>query len=165
MAGTNKLLIRGGQVYDHDGDVQHPPVADILIENDRIAADAPRLATEDNLEIIEASGRLVLSGLINAHYHSHDTLCRGLFEELPLEMWLLYTLPLGQNRSKEGVRARTLVGAWSRCADHHGARHVRARAALDIQHGEVEVQGGERPMTGMVPWDFKGFKVKHKPLI
>jgi len=59
MAGTNKLLIRGGQVYDHDGDVHHPPVADILIENDRIAAVGPRLATEDNLEIIEASGRLV----------------------------------------------------------------------------------------------------------
>jgi 5-methylthioadenosine/S-adenosylhomocysteine deaminase len=111
MAGTNKLLIRGGQVYDHDGDVHHPPVADILIENDRIAAVGPRLATEDNLEIIEASGRLVVPGLINAHYHSHDTLCRGLFEELPLEMWLLYTLPMGQNRSVEEVRARTLVGA------------------------------------------------------
>ena len=74
MAGTNKLLVRGGQVYDHDGDVHHPPVADILIENDRIAAVGPRLATEDNLEIIEASGRLVVPGLINAHYHSHDTL-------------------------------------------------------------------------------------------
>ena len=53
----------------------------------------------------------MVPGLINAHYHSHDTLCRGLFEELPLEMWLLYTLPMGQNRSKEEVRARTLVGA------------------------------------------------------
>src|SRR6202047_4961029 len=111
MAGTNKLLIRGVQVYDHDGDVHHPPVADILIENDRIAAVGPRLATEDNLEVIDASGRLVVPGLINAHYHSHDTLCRGLFEELPLEMWLLYTLPMGQNRSVEEVRARTLVGA------------------------------------------------------
>jgi 5-methylthioadenosine/S-adenosylhomocysteine deaminase len=111
MAGTNKLLIRGGQVYDHDGDVHHPPVADILIENDRIAAVGPGLAAEGNIEIIEASGRLVVPGLINAHYHSHDTLCRGLFEELPLEMWLLYTLPMGQNRSIEEVRARTLVGA------------------------------------------------------
>jgi len=54
---------------------------------------------------------LGVPGLINAHYHSHDTLCRGLFEELPLEFWLLYTLPMGQNRSKEEVRARTLVGA------------------------------------------------------
>ena len=60
---------------------------------------------------MDARNRLVVPGLINAHYHSHDTLCRGLFEELPLEFWLLYTLPLGINRSKEELRARTLVGA------------------------------------------------------
>jgi 5-methylthioadenosine/S-adenosylhomocysteine deaminase len=111
MANPKKLLIRGGQVYDHDGDVHHPAVADILIENGRIAALGANLAIDGEHEVIDASGRLIIPGLINAHYHSHDTLCRGLFEELPLEMWLLYTLPLGATRSKEEVRARTLVGA------------------------------------------------------
>ncbi len=72
---------------------------------------ARNLTIDGEHEVIDASDRLVVPGLINAHYHSHDTLCRGLFEELPLEMWLLYTLPMGQNRSKEEVRARTLVGA------------------------------------------------------
>src|SRR5258708_32453416 len=106
-----KLLVRGGQVYDHDGDVHHPAVADILIENGDIVAVGADLRVDGEHELIDASGRLIVPGLINAHYHSHDTLCRGLFEELPLEMWLLYTLPMGQNRSKEEVRARTLVGA------------------------------------------------------
>jgi len=105
------LLVRGGQVYDHDGDVHHPPVADILIKDGDIVALGPNLVVDGEHEVIDASGRLVVPGLINAHYHSHDTLCRGLFEELPLEFWLLYTLPMGQNRSKEEVRARTLVGA------------------------------------------------------
>ena len=72
---------------------------------------APTLPADGVTKIIEARDRLVLPGLINAHYHSHDTLCRGMFEELPLEMWLLYTLPMGANRSKEELRARTLVGA------------------------------------------------------
>ena len=112
MAHAGQLLIKGGQVYDHDGDVHRPAVADILIARGEIVA----VGTIDNVdaattEVIDASGRLIIPGLINAHYHSHDTLCRGLFEELPLEMWLLYTLPLGANRSKEEVRARTLVGA------------------------------------------------------
>jgi 5-methylthioadenosine/S-adenosylhomocysteine deaminase len=111
MTSAKKLLIRGGQVYDHDGNVHRPPVADIRIEDGKIAAVGANLAADGEYDIIEASGRLVVPGLINAHYHSHDTLCRGLFEELPLEMWLLYTLPMGQNRSKEEVRARTLVGA------------------------------------------------------
>ncbi len=108
-----QLLIRGGQVYDHDGDVHRPAVADILIDDGTIVAvggDATARARPD-ATVIDAANRLIIPGLINAHYHSHDVLCRGLFEELPLEMWLLYTLPMGANRSKEEVRARTLVGA------------------------------------------------------
>ena len=122
--GGNRLLIRGGRVYDHDGDVHHPAIADILIEGAEITHVGPDLAatTSDAVpdavreaareaEVLDASNRLVVPGLFNAHYHSHDTLCRGMFEELPLEMWLLYTMPLGANRSLEEVRARTLVGA------------------------------------------------------
>ena len=126
MAGTKKLLVRGGQVYDHDGDVHHPAVADILIEDGEIVAVGANLQLDGVHEVIDASGRLVVPGLINAHYHSHDTLCRGLFEELPLEMWLLYTLPMGANRSKEEVRARTLVGALESSAlrHHHRAGHA-----------------------------------------
>jgi 5-methylthioadenosine/S-adenosylhomocysteine deaminase len=107
---TGRMLIRGGQIYDHDGDVHKPKTADILIENDRIAAVGQGIAP-GGATVIDGRRKLVVPGLINAHYHSHDTLCRGLFEELPLEMWLLYTLPLGANRSPEEVRARTLVGA------------------------------------------------------
>ena len=107
----NRLLVRGGQVYDHDGDVHKPAIADILIEGSDIAAAGRDLKVSGEHEIIDAKERLVVPGLINAHYHSHDTLCRGLFEELPLEFWLLYTLPMGANRSKEELRARTLVGA------------------------------------------------------
>jgi cytosine/adenosine deaminase-related metal-dependent hydrolase len=107
---TRKLLIRGGEVYDHDGDVHKPKIADILIAGGDIVAVGANLSA-DGADIVDARGKLVIPGLINAHYHSHDTLCRGLFEELPLEVWLLYTLPLGANRTKEEVRARTLVGA------------------------------------------------------
>src|SRR6476619_8123503 len=112
MAGNpQRLLIRGGQVYDHDGDAYKPPLADILIEGGNIVAVGRDLPSDGVQAILDARDRLLLPGLINAHYHSHDTLCRGLFEELPLETWLLYTLPMGGNRSKEEVRARTLVGA------------------------------------------------------
>ena len=112
-AETSRLLIRGGRVYDHDGDIHQPPVADILIEGSTIKAVEPNLppSRAQGAQVIDAAGRLVVPGLINAHYHSHDVLCRGLFEELPLEFWLLYTLPMGANRSADEIRARTLVGA------------------------------------------------------
>jgi len=112
MAGNpQRLLIRGGQIYDHDGDAHKPPLADILIEGGDIVAVGRDLPSVGVQAILDARDRLIVPGLINAHYHSHDTLCRGMFEELPLEMWLLYTLPMGANRSKEELRARTLVGA------------------------------------------------------
>ena len=110
---TRKLLIRGGRVYDHDGDVHRPAVADILIEGADITAIGTYLGADltAGAQTIDARDHLVMPGMINAHYHSHDTLCRGLFEELPLEMWLLYTLPMGAHRSMREVRLRTLVGA------------------------------------------------------
>ena len=109
-AATGKILVRGGRVYDHDGDIHDPPVADILIEGDTIAAVGPGL-DDTGAEVIEAAGHLAIPGLVNAHYHSHDVLCRGLFEELPLEAWMLYVPPMTAGRSKAEIRARTLVGA------------------------------------------------------
>lgn len=104
------ILIRGGRVYDHDGDVHEPSVADVLIVNDRIATVGTGLPAGD-ATVIEARGKLVIPGLVNAHYHSHDVLAKGLVEELPLEMWQLMTGPLGGARSLEEVRLRTLAGA------------------------------------------------------
>ena len=107
------LLVKGGLVYDHEGDVHKPSKKDILILDDKISAIDENIAVDKykSAEVIDASNHLVVPGLINAHYHSHDTLCRGLFEDLPLEFWLLYTLPMGTFRSREEIRLRTLVGA------------------------------------------------------
>ena len=42
----SKLLIRGGRVYDHDGDVHQPDTADILIEGSEITAVGTDLSSE-----------------------------------------------------------------------------------------------------------------------
>src|SRR5262249_55484835 len=108
---SKRTLIRGGQVYNHGRDGHKPAAARLLLQRDQTVSVGANLTSDDVHEVIDASERLVVPGLINAHYHSHDVLCRGLFEELPLEIWLLYTLPMGGDRSKDEVRARTLVGA------------------------------------------------------
>ncbi|WP_299752359.1 amidohydrolase family protein [Devosia sp.] len=61
---------------------------------------------------IEGNRTLIIPGLINAHYHSHDVLARGLFEDIPLEVWIaLAILPPWRKVTKEEVRLRTLIGA------------------------------------------------------
>ena len=154
---SSKLLVRGGEVYDHDGDVHKPASADILIENGDIAAVGANLEA-GGAEIMDARGKLVVPGLINAHYHSHDTLCRGLFEELPLETWRLYTLPLGANRSREELRARTLVGALeSICCGITCVQDMLGLIPLDDASTDVVIDAyreiGLRVVFSPMVWD------------
>ncbi len=123
--GQGTLLIEGGRIYDHDNDVDQPPVADILIVDGTIAAVGPRLAeaiatkqpvaglgTRTVTETIDAAEKLVIPGFVNAHYHSHDVLLKGCFETIPLELWVLSALPPSYpKRSTAEIRARTLLGA------------------------------------------------------
>lgn len=73
-ASRSATVIVGGRVFDIDGDVDHPPVADLLIEDGRIVAvggEAPRRAAQNGLiHRLDADGKLIIPGLINAHYHA-----------------------------------------------------------------------------------------------
>src|SRR5205085_11729447 len=111
-AQVERILIRGGRVYDHDGDIHQPAQADILISGERIERIGPNLSAEAGVEIINAAGKLVLPGFVNAHYHSHDVMAKGLFEEMPFDIWTLHSNPANYGpRTLEEVRLRTLVGA------------------------------------------------------
>ena len=69
------LVIRGAQVL-----AGSPPSltrADIFVDDDRIAAVGPALATPADARVIDASGRIVLPGLGNAHTHAASHLARG----------------------------------------------------------------------------------------
>src|SRR5215470_6714983 len=111
-AAARRILIRGGRVYDHDGDVHQPPHADILIAGEIIERVGQNLPADVGMDIIDAAGKLVVPGFVNAHYHSHDVMARGLFEEMPFDIWTLHSNPSNYGpRSLEEVRLRTLVGA------------------------------------------------------
>jgi 5-methylthioadenosine/S-adenosylhomocysteine deaminase len=110
--GATRHLIRGGRIYDHDGDIHQPATADVLIHGGIIERIAPHIATEPGVEVLEAAGKLVIPGFVNAHYHSHDVMAKGLFEELPFDVWMMHSNPKGfGRRSHEEVRVRTLIGA------------------------------------------------------
>ena len=90
-----KTLITGGIVIDYRSGNNHL-FSDILVENDRIVAvinnqEQREIEAE---KIIDATGKLVIPGLINAHMHSETNLQKGLFESLPLEVWLPNVVPV-----------------------------------------------------------------------
>jgi 5-methylthioadenosine/S-adenosylhomocysteine deaminase len=105
-----RILIRGGRVYDHDGNVDLPAVADVAIVDGRIEAVGATPAGQWD-RVIDARGKLLLPGFFNTHYHAHDTLLKGCFETISLDMWALLAMPHAYGRrGKEELRARVLVG-------------------------------------------------------
>lgn len=64
-------------------------------------------------ERVDAEGRVLLPGLVNAHTHVPMTLLRGLADDLRLDVWLLgYMMPVEREFvSPEFVRLGTLLAA------------------------------------------------------
>jgi 5-methylthioadenosine/S-adenosylhomocysteine deaminase len=111
MEMASRILIRRALVLI---DADHSPLsnADILIDRNQIMAIAPHLTAPD-AEEIDASGLLIVPGLINGHFHSHEHFHKGRYDNLPLELWMHFVrppiapLPL----TPEQVYYRTLIGA------------------------------------------------------
>jgi 5-methylthioadenosine/S-adenosylhomocysteine deaminase len=68
--GAKRYLIRGGRIYDHHGDIHQPETADLLINRGIIESIAPHIEPNGEVEALDASGKLVIPGFVNAHYHS-----------------------------------------------------------------------------------------------
>jgi cytosine/adenosine deaminase-related metal-dependent hydrolase len=73
---VNRKLIKDGHVISMDPKVG-TGAFDILVEDDRIVAIAPSLRVQD-AEAIDASGCIVIPGLVNAHMHTWQTALRGV---------------------------------------------------------------------------------------
>jgi cytosine/adenosine deaminase-related metal-dependent hydrolase len=128
------LLVRGARVLDLDGNVDEPPVHDLLIRNGAIEKMGEGLSAP-GARVIDAAGMLAVPGFVNAHYHSHDVLARGMFEDLSLEHWGVLAGPLGSKRPLAEVRARTLAGALE-CL-RNGITTVQDMAAFAPMDEEV----------------------------
>jgi 5-methylthioadenosine/S-adenosylhomocysteine deaminase len=85
-------LIRGGWIWRGTATTPAPVPENVLIDGGRIVAVGPD-ATAEGAEVIEASGMLVLPGLVNAHFHSPVNHMKGRLPSLPLELFMLYESP------------------------------------------------------------------------
>lgn len=79
------LLIRRGHVITMDSVGSRHQYADIAILDGAIVDIGSELAYQSDFEI-DACGNAVLPGLVNCHMH--ETLLRGVCEDLPLMRWL-----------------------------------------------------------------------------
>lgn len=85
---------------------------DVLVEDGRIAAIEPAGAIRSAEQVVELPHRLLVPGLVNCHFHSHEHFQRGRTENLPLELWQHYVrTPVPVSLTPRQVYLRTLIGA------------------------------------------------------
>ncbi|PKN78574.1 MAG: chlorohydrolase [Candidatus Cloacimonetes bacterium HGW-Cloacimonetes-1] len=80
----NTYLITGGTILSFDSAA--PVLTDhaILVEDGLIKRIAPASEFDTlDLEVIDAAGKVIMPGLINAHHHFYSTLVRGLGKAAP----------------------------------------------------------------------------------
>ena len=108
------LLIKNGAVVRGDARSRTWTQEDVLIDGERIAAVGPDIASDaPDVEIVDATDRIVMPGLINAHMHSNESFEPGAYDNLPLDLWLLESYsPFGfPLRSEREHYLRTMVCA------------------------------------------------------
>jgi len=102
-----KILIKNGLVLDMVG---NPEKKDVLIENDRIIRIESKI--EDTVdEVIDASNKAVLPGLVNCHNHVAMSLFRGYSDDLELQDWLNKAIwPVEDNLNEEDILNSSKLG-------------------------------------------------------
>ena len=96
------LVLTGGLV--HSVSTARGEPRDIVVEGDVIAdIVAPGAVRNANAEVIDASRRLIIPGLINAHTHSHGGLSKGVGDRWELDL-LLNAAPWICGRSRPTLK-------------------------------------------------------------
>src|SRR5690242_14908959 len=83
------VVLRGGTVLTMtDGRVLTD--TDVLVVDDRIAAVGPKLTVPEGTDEIDASGGIVLPGLIDTHRHMWQTAMRGYGADWTLTQYFVW---------------------------------------------------------------------------
>jgi len=105
-----RILIRNAAIVSMDDGVGDF-TGDLLIEGERIAAIGPRLPAGD-AEVVDATGCIVIPGLINAHMHTWQTALRGVAANWTLQEYFKHVhAGLATVFRPEDIGIATLAGA------------------------------------------------------
>ena len=106
------VVLRGGTVLTVDGARTVLDGHDVLVVDDRIAAVGADLPVPDGTVEIDASGGIVMPGMIDTHRHMWQTAMRGYGADWTLTQYFVwYYLESGKLFRPEDIHAGNLLGA------------------------------------------------------
>lgn len=161
------ILIKDGYVITMDHQRHIFERGSVAIEGGRIAAVGKDINAKAGT-VIDARGKAVLPGLINAHTHLSMTLLRGVADDMPLMEWLEKKIwPIEENLTPNGCYIGALLGCLemvksgttcfadqyffmedvARAVEEAGLRGVLARGIIELddpEKREATIKEGER---------------------
>ncbi|MFD3456162.1 amidohydrolase family protein [Streptomyces sp. NPDC058691] len=106
------VLLRGGTVLPMDDRRQVLHDTDVLVLRDRIAAVGPDLPAPDGAVVVDATGGIVMPGMIDTHRHMWQTAMRGYGADWTLTQYFVwYYLESGRLFRPEDIHAGNLLAA------------------------------------------------------
>ncbi|WP_137122835.1 amidohydrolase family protein [Segeticoccus rhizosphaerae] len=106
------VVLRGGTVLTMDATRTVLPQADVLVVGNTIAEVGPALAVPDGTVEIDATGGIVMPGMIDTHRHMWQTAMRGYGADWTLTQYFVwYYLEHGKTFRPEDVHAGNLLSA------------------------------------------------------
>ena len=107
------VVLRGGTVLTMDDAHTVLTGADVLVAGDWIATVGPQLQVPEGALVIDASGGIVMPGMIDTHRHMWQTAMRGYGADWTLTQYFVwYYLEHGRVFRPEDVYAGNLLSAW-----------------------------------------------------
>ena len=97
MSKEADILLIGGTVVTMDEAYTVHEDGAVAVVGDSIVAVGPTAVITETYtasETIDCQGKVIMPGLVNAHTHIPMTLLRGLNDDLRLDVWLGYLMPL-----------------------------------------------------------------------
>ncbi|MBM9508683.1 amidohydrolase family protein [Actinacidiphila acididurans] len=123
------VVLRNGTVVTADAARRVLTGHDVLVIGDRIAALGPGLPVPDGTVEIDASGGIVMPGMIDTHRHLWQTAMRGYGADWTLTQYFVwYYLEWGKVFRPQDVFAGNLLGAWE-------ALDAGVTTTVDWSHG------------------------------
>ena len=140
------VVLRGGLVLTIDADKRVLPDCDVLVVGTDIAAvgePGVRLEVPDGTVEIDASGGIVMPGMIDTHRHMWQTAMRAYGADWTLTQYFVwYYLEHGRRFRPEDIYAGNLVSAIE-------GLDAGVTTAVDWSHGLQTVDHGEAALEAM----------------
>jgi cytosine/adenosine deaminase-related metal-dependent hydrolase len=136
------LLFRNATVLTMDdaGVIEN---GDVLVTGDTIAAVGPHLEAPDDAVDVDASGGILVPGMIDTHQHMWQTALRGLGADWTLtQYFVFYYLSWGNIFRPEDIRAGNMLAAIE-------ALDAGVTTTLDWSHGLQTVEHGEAALDAL----------------